>query len=176
MSKETVMRERKQKDVQFKSGEQSPLSDAQKAQFNGLSYFEYDPAMDMTVTVDPLPERGQEPMTMNDGSQGPPMQAIGRFSFTVNGENAALTIFQVGDQFGMHFKDATNGKESYGAGRFAFAKRIDETTFQVDFNRAGNPMCAYADGWSCPVAPPENRLDVPIRAGEKAPQGDWVPH
>jgi uncharacterized protein (DUF1684 family) len=43
----------------------------------------------------------------------------------------------------------------------------------VDFNMAYNPYCAYNTGWSCPIPPFENRLRVPIRAGELIPN---IPH
>jgi uncharacterized protein (DUF1684 family) len=44
----------------------------------------------------------------------------------------------------------------------------------VDFNRAYNPYCAYNENWSCPLVPPENRLNIAIRAGEKLPSGPWA--
>ncbi len=48
--------------------------------------------------------------------------------------------------------------------------------FLVDFNYAYNPYCAYNAMWTCPLTPFENRLKVPIRAGEKIPEGDWAEH
>ena len=73
------------------------------------------------------------------------------------------------------FRDATNGTETYGAGRYLVdaAKSADlggdpaSGTLIVDFNFAFQPSCAFDPRWACPLAPPENRLDLPIRAGER---------
>ena len=73
------------------------------------------------------------------------------------------------------FRDATNGTETYGAGRYLLdaAKSADlggdgeRGTLVLDFNFAYHPSCAFDPKWACPLAPPENRLDLPIRAGER---------
>jgi len=64
------------------------------------------------------------------------------------------------------FKDATSGKETYGAGRYLDLDRHGDEIV-IDFNYAYNPYCAYNPDWSCPLPPAENWLKVPIRAGEK---------
>ena len=73
------------------------------------------------------------------------------------------------------FRDATNGSETYGAGRYLLdaAKSADlggdsaRGSLILDFNFAFHPSCAFDPKWACPLAPPENRLDLPIRAGER---------
>ena len=72
------------------------------------------------------------------------------------------------------FRDATNGHETYGAGRYLLdaAKSADlggdlNGTLLLDFNFAYQPSCAFDPRWACPLAPPENWLDIPIRAGER---------
>jgi uncharacterized protein (DUF1684 family) len=73
------------------------------------------------------------------------------------------------------FRDATNGAETYPAGRYLVdgAKGADlggdaETgTITIDFNFAYQPSCAFDPRWACPLAPPENRLDIRICAGER---------
>ena len=72
------------------------------------------------------------------------------------------------DELFVPFKDATTGKESYGAGRYVDVPRHDGEDYILDFNKAHNPSCAYNPAWACPLAPPENRLPAPIRAGELA--------
>ncbi len=75
----------------------------------------------------------------------------------------------------LPFRDATNGRETYGAGRYLLdsAKSADlgpgrePGTLVLDFNFAFQPSCAFDPRWACPLAPPENRLDLPIRAGER---------
>ncbi|MCS6781502.1 MAG: DUF1684 domain-containing protein, partial [Geminicoccaceae bacterium] len=61
-----------------------------------------------------------------------------------------------------------NGRETYGGGRFLYADPPDaEGTVRLDFNRAFNPPCAFTAFATCPLPPPENRLDLAIEAGEK---------
>jgi len=75
----------------------------------------------------------------------------------------------------LPFRDATNGDQTYGAGRYLIdaAKSadlggdIERRTLVVDFNFAFHPSCAFDPRWSCPLSPPENRLDVPLEAGER---------
>lgn len=72
------------------------------------------------------------------------------------------------DDLFVLFGDRTNGHETYAAGRFLHAPRPDgagRTT--LDFNRAYNPPCAFTPFATCPRTPPENRLPVPVRAGER---------
>ncbi len=71
------------------------------------------------------------------------------------------------DDLFVLFRDTTNGRQTYGAGRFLHAPKPDvsgRTT--LDFNRAYNPPCAFTPFATCPLTPAENRLPVPIRAGE----------
>lgn len=69
------------------------------------------------------------------------------------------------------FGDLTNGHETYGAGRFLQADPPNDGKITLDFNTAYNPLCAYNHEYLCPVAPKENRLPVPIRAGERTYPG-----
>jgi len=67
------------------------------------------------------------------------------------------------------FADRTNGHGSYGAGRFLDAPMPDaQGRVMLDFNQARNPPCAFTSFATCPLPPPENRLDLAITAGEKA--------
>jgi hypothetical protein len=66
------------------------------------------------------------------------------------------------------FKDLTNGRESYGGGRYIDIKNPAGKSAIIDFNLAYNPSCAYgSDKYSCPIPPKENFLQVKIKAGEK---------
>jgi uncharacterized protein (DUF1684 family) len=67
----------------------------------------------------------------------------------------------------MPFRDATSGQETYASGRYIDLKENTSGVYDLDFNRAYNPYCAYNSTFSCPVPPAENVLKVPIRAGEK---------
>jgi uncharacterized protein (DUF1684 family) len=67
----------------------------------------------------------------------------------------------------LPFRDATSGKQTYGAGRFLEIEEPTESLFVLDFNRAFNPLCNYSPAYNCTVPPRENHLDLPILAGER---------
>lgn len=176
MSLEQIQAMRQQKDEHF-GGDNSPLKAEQKAQFSGLTYFEVDLDYRFEVELDRFEESIPVPLPMNNGSDGPMAEKIGTLTVTIAGQAVTFTALKVGDQgYGFHFKDGTNGEATYGAGRFLHLLPQDNDHFLVDFNLAGNLMCAYAVGWTCPVPLPENCVDVLIPVGEKIPTGDWVQH
>ncbi|RYZ55258.1 MAG: DUF1684 domain-containing protein [Sphingobacteriales bacterium] len=74
------------------------------------------------------------------------------------------------DQLFIPFTDDTNGGLSYGGGRYIdiSTKDIANGSLVIDFNKAYNPYCAYAEGYNCPIPPKANSLRVPVNAGEKA--------
>jgi len=74
-------------------------------------------------------------------------------------------------QLFLIFADKTTGKETYGAGRFLYADMPANGKIVLDFNKAYNPPCAFTPYATCPLAPPENRLNVRIDAGEKKYKG-----
>ena len=96
-----------------------------------------------------------------------------RIRFALDGQQHELTAFKValeGDGSKMlfiPFRDATSGKETYGAGRFMEIEVPDEELFVFDFNRAFSPLCNYSPAYNCAIPPPENHLEVALRAGEK---------
>ena len=91
----------------------------------------------------------------------------------MDGAPVALTIFHdpmLGGLF-LPFQDSNAGGETYGAGRYLEVQELGPGELLLDFNYATNPYCAYGDGWSCPIPPPENHLAVAIRAGEMTFEG-----
>jgi uncharacterized protein (DUF1684 family) len=103
---------------------------------------------------------------------------IGRLSIPFPaGERSLGAYWMAGYAGGLFvpFRDATNGTETYGAGRYLLdtAKSADlgagaaPNSLVLDFNFAFHPSCAFDPRWSCPLAPPENRADVRIEAGER---------
>lgn len=154
------------KDQFFKRHPQSPLTPAQQRVFSGLSYFAEDPALRFELTVEPLAER--EPIEIQTSTgEVRVYQRYGRVRFEVEGQAVALTLYQTPHGFFLPFVDALAGTETYPAGRYLDPEPLADGRFLVDFNLAYNPYCAYNDGYSCPLTPFENRLKVPIRAGEK---------
>jgi uncharacterized protein (DUF1684 family) len=95
--------------------------------------------------------------------------AAGVLTFRVNGEEHRLTVFQWpgSDEFSMMFKDTTSATTTYGS-RLLRSQVVGNGEFTViDFNRAGNPPCAYSQYTTCPLPPKENHLALAIEAGEK---------
>jgi uncharacterized protein (DUF1684 family) len=161
---------RREKDAFFKSHPQSPLTPEQQRAFTGLSYFPENPALRLEVRVEAFePQDILEMQTSTGDVQR--YRRIGRFRFEVDGQPAELTIYAGEHGYFLPFADALAGSETYGAGRYLEPEPLGGGRFLVDFNQAYNPYCAYNPNWSCPLTPFENRLKVPVRAGEKIYDG-----
>lgn len=157
---------RAEKDEFFKNHFQSPLTREQKRDFKGLNYFPETEALRLEVQVEPLHDPNP---TMMQTSTGGVQEYVrfGKFKFHVNGQEAELTIYESDHGFFLPFVDSLAGSETYPAGRYLEPEALPGNHFRVDFNIAYNPYCAYNEMWSCPITPAENRIKVPIRAGEK---------
>ncbi|MGA2112729.1 MAG: DUF1684 domain-containing protein [Anaerolineales bacterium] len=157
---------RKEKDEFFANDPQSPLEPAQREDFKGLSYFPVNAGLRFELALEPVDNAGVIQMQTSTGDVQE-YRRLGRIRFSVDGNPAQLTVF--GDEGGyfIPFVDALAGKETYGAGRYLEPGRLSSGRLLIDFNLAYNAYCAYNHNWSCPIPPAENRLNVPIRAGEK---------
>ena len=153
--------------LNFKSDPHSPLSKEQKRAFKGLKYYPENLALRLDAKVEPFPEHVHVQMQTSTGGMQDYIK-YGTFRFQVDGQPAELTVYvsEDGSAF-VPFADATSGTETYGAGRYLELEHHGGNRFHVDFNQAYNPWCAYSPEFSCPIPPRENRLQVPIRAGEK---------
>ncbi len=166
---------RKTKDEIFRNHTQSALDDEQKAAFNGLQYYDYDPAYRVNAQID----LNVEPETLTIELEGDGRFSYRRFGqviFTIPTGTGRLSLFWINGYGGgvfLPFGDVTNRQTTYGAGRYLYdtIKGADLGTtldsMVLDFNYAYNPSCAYNPRWVCPLAPPENRLSFPIPVGEK---------
>jgi uncharacterized protein (DUF1684 family) len=178
---------RQERDQLFEEHPQSALSAEDRTSFTGLRYFPYDPALRIEATLTPEPAQGVEELP----SSGPhPVQypRAGTVSFALDGAPMSLAVYWI-DVYGgglfLPFRDATSGSETYGAGRYLF-DTVKGSDFErmaddgnsaamgysggrilIDFNYSYNPSCAYDARWICPLAPRENVLAMPIRAGER---------
>ena len=157
---------RKEKDEFFKTHKYSPLTRDQREDFEGLDYYPEAPELRFEVAVEYFPEAEKLEIQTSTGDVQV-YQRFGRFAFVVEGQQAELTIYANEHGFFLPFIDTQAGRETYPAGRYLEPEPIADGKFLVDFNLAYNPYCAYNDLWSCPLTPAENRLQVPIRAGEK---------
>ena len=157
---------RAEKDELFAHHPQSPLTPEQKNGFKGLVYFPENDALRLEVQVERFED--QQLIMMQTSTGGvQEYTRYGRFQFHSEGLPAELTIYQSGYGFFLPFADSLAGEETYPAGRYLEPEPLPGDRFFVDFNVAYNPYCAYNEMWTCPITPAENRLKVPIRAGEK---------
>ncbi len=155
------------KDEYFATSDDSPLTRGQREQFSGLRYYEENPALVFEVKPEIFEDHEHTIMQTSTGTEAV-YERLAKIRFHVGDTPCELTLFRdpaTGSLF-LPFRDATSGRETYGAGRYLEVHPTEHNTLIVDFNYAYSPYCAYNEQWVCPMTPPENRLDVPIRAGE----------
>lgn len=164
---------RERKNTLFKEHELSPLTDEQKAIFTHLSYFPENPDLALVVPLDTTGDGIGEEITLGtlDGKTKQ-YTRIGHVHFAVEGQDATLSVFEDrgSGKYFVPFRDTTAGRETYSVGRYVDPKARPDGQLNLDFNMAYNPYCAYNMNWSCAIPPMENRIDVPIRAGEILPE------
>jgi uncharacterized protein len=170
---------RRGRDDLLRSHPQSPIDPEERASFQGLRYFPADPAYRVRAQVQP--GDGTELVIDTGGEDGTiRYRRAAQLVFELAGVPCRLTVLSLVQYAGglfVPFKDSTSRNETYGAGRYLFdtAKNTDALVLEIipgssevviDFNYAYNASCAYSPLWACPLAPPENFLKVPVRAGE----------
>jgi uncharacterized protein (DUF1684 family) len=176
---DALTRFREGRDRLFQSHAQSPIEPEERSSFAGLKYFAGDPAYRVGARFEA--GEGSELLIDTGGEDGAVRyRRAGHLVFRLHGEPCGLTVLSLVQYAGglfVPFRDATSGPETYGGGRYLFdtAKDTDGLVLEitpgsgdvtVDFNYAYNASCAYSPRWACPLAPPENYLKVPVRAGE----------
>ena len=168
-----VMQERVQRDMQMREDE-SVLPPGRRSAFRGLDYYPVDTTYRYVV---PLQRRSSPDTVWIPQSTGDlsPQLRVGRVPVPFAEGRQELVVFRgtSDDPRGrlwIPFADATNADSTYEAGRYVDLTRTDGDSVIVDFNRTYNPTCAYNPDFACPLPPSENRLDRPVRAGEKRPQ------
>jgi uncharacterized protein (DUF1684 family) len=157
------------KDAQFSSGD-DPIPKAKHAEFLPLAYFAIDSGYNVPGTIKPIDDKAIYEMPTSTGANRK-MRRVGSLEFTLKGQPLKLTAFnELGTDPGslfVAFSDLTNGTETYEAGRFMDLERNTTGIYEVDFNRAYIPYCYYNPTYECPYPPKENRLQIPVRAGER---------
>jgi uncharacterized protein (DUF1684 family) len=171
---------RARKDEQFGSSRQSPIPPDERGAFDGLSYFEPDPAYRVEATVELIDS--DETVTMETSTAGEQLYPrAARLQFAVpdaDGESTDATLFAYqrvdeddGGSLFVPFRDKTTGQQTYPGGRYmalhAEGQLVDGAEVPLDFNLAYSPFCAYSDAYECPLPPRENWLEVAIAAGER---------
>jgi len=164
-----IAAERAAKDAAFAASD-DPIPKAKHAQFLPLAYFPIDPEYNTPGVLKPIDDKTIYEMPTSTGANRK-MRRVGSLEFTLKGQPMKLLAFnEVGTDPGslfIAFSDLTNGTETYAAGRFMDLTRNSTGIYEVDFNRAYIPYCYYNPTYECPYPPPENRLKIPIRAGER---------
>ncbi len=170
--KTEIAQHRSEKDAMFKSDEESPLSELDKAYFEGLKYFPIDEKYKVEATLTRFIV--QETLTtLTSTGEDRTYNQYGWVKFDLNGKTHKMLVLQpteeeLEDYFFLPFADETSAEETYGGGRYLDIEIINkQNTVIVDFNLAYSPYCAYSDKFSCPIPPEENFLQTKIEAGEK---------
>ncbi|HJU08316.1 MAG TPA: DUF1684 domain-containing protein [Rhodanobacteraceae bacterium] len=140
-----------------------------RTRFAGIESFPVDPSWRIEAQWIPF-EAPRTLETMNVIGQLESYPAPGRAVFGRDGNRYELlpVIETPGDEvLYLMFADGTSGKETYGAGRFLYTEPPRDGRIVIDFNTAYNPPCVFTPFATCALAPPENRLDLRVTAGEK---------
>ena len=168
MDTETLLQERKGKDEFFKLSPQSPIPMENRDAFDGLAYFEPNPALMFTVRPTPVEPT---PVTIETTTgDARTHHRIATATVEIESTDVTLALYSTGhDSLFLPFRDATSGKESYGAGRYLDIERDEDGSITIDFNYAYAPFCAYSNRYSCALPPTENWMNVSIEAGERNP-------
>lgn len=166
---QTISAARTEKD-QFFSQNNDPIPDAKKAALLPLAYFPVDPAYDVPASLTPSDDPTVIEMKTSTGAPRK-MRTAGTLTFSLKGQPLSITAFQdltaPAGHLSVMFTDLTSGTETYAGGRYLDLERNPQGIYELDFNRAYFPYCYYNAGYECPYPPPENRLKLPIRAGER---------
>lgn len=171
---DSLERDREEKDLAYKGDPNSPIPAKDRPSFHGLAYFPPNPEFSFKVKLNRYPRPEAVRLQTNTGEMRNALR-YGYFDFEVGGRACRLQVYRTEDsQSGgkpylfIPFRDATSGKETYGGGRYLDLQENTSGVYDLDFNRAYNPLCGYGGDYSCPVPPDENRLPVAILAGERA--------
>lgn len=174
-------KDRADKNSEMANDSLSPLTESDRKDFKGLNYYQVKPSYRVIARF----EKDSNQLTFKmktTTSRLPEYRVYGKAFFKLNGKNLNLNVYQnialsqkagYEDYLFIPFNDLTNVAGTYAGGRFLDARIPVGNTMIIDFNEAYNPYCAYNHKYSCPIPPPENFLEVKIKAGEK----DWnSPH
>jgi uncharacterized protein len=158
----------------FAEHSQSPVPAAERASYTGPHVYNYDPSWRVLGTIESVEPRRFELTTSTESTMAFSRFGVARF---IHGDDElGLELYWLegyGGGLFVPFADSTSGSETYGAGRYLLDTvkgadlGTDDGRLVMDFNFAYQPSCAYDPAWTCPLAPPANRLSVPVRAGER---------
>jgi uncharacterized protein (DUF1684 family) len=150
------------------------LSKKEIKSFKGLDFFPFNPEWCITAKYKPFDQPEPFLMMTTTGRERTYMKA-GTLHFEVAGAPHQLTVYEslpvkglsTENHWFVPFKDFTNGETTYGGGRYLDIKKKDlnDGYISLNFHKSYAPYCAYSEGYSCPIVPEENYLEVAIEAG-----------
>jgi uncharacterized protein (DUF1684 family) len=168
---EEVAAHRAEVDAFMRGASESPIPAAQRAAFQPLPYYPIDEQYRVPAAL--RVARGDEVIEMSTSTGKPRrMRRVGTLAFTLKGQPLTLTAFAEADDTALRrlfvpFGDLTSGMATYQGGRYLDLDLKGSGVYELDFNRAYHPYCVFNPEYECPVPPRENRLKVPILAGER---------
>ena len=167
------------RDKELRSKEESPLKKIDFPKYIGLNYFPIDFSYRVFASFRKTTDEKYFFIPTSSGKAKKYVKyAI--LKFELKGKPYSLDVYHVDektrkargeykDLLFIPFKDFTNGKGSYGGGRYLYLKDTKNNEVVIDFNLASNPSCAYgSDRYSCPIPPRANHLKTRIEVGEKS--------
>lgn len=161
---------------EYKNPKTSPLKGKDLKRFKQHTFFPVDLRYRVMAILEVIPSSAffQMPTSSADMKD---YRIYGTITFELLGKKFQVPVYQskmlmsvpkYKSYLFFPFTDLTNGTLTYGAGRYIALSIPDAgNALILDFNKAYNPYCAYSDGYSCPLVPAENNLDVEIMAGVK---------
>ena len=160
-----------EKDRFMRESSESPVPADKRASFPPLPYFPVDADYRIPASLELAPAGAAVDMPTSTG-QRRKMRHLGTLQFTVKGQRLSLGAFAEADDTSgrrlfVPFGDLTNGVETYPGGRYLDLERTASGVYDLDFNRSYHPFCLFNPTYDCPYPPPQSRLKVPIRAGER---------
>ncbi|WP_055589429.1 DUF1684 domain-containing protein [Peterkaempfera griseoplana] len=139
--------------------------------FERIDRYPFNPEWVVEAAFVPVSEERRIPFEhIRDAGATRDLPVPGDIRFTLDGVDYALHAFDDEGTLLLVFGDPTNGTDTYGAGRFLFVPHeAGSDTVVLDFNRAFVPPCGFSAQYNCPMPPRQNRLHLPVEAGEKQP-------
>ncbi|MFI5221583.1 MAG: DUF1684 domain-containing protein [Bacteroidia bacterium] len=170
--KNEIEKFRAEQNKKFLDPATSPFNEEELKTFHGFLYFEIDEKYRVNAVFKRIPDLPFFDMPHTNNATRS-YQKFGDVEFRLKGKKYSLPVysnenFKKDHELFFPFHDLTNGKETYGGGRFLDLKYSDTSSVvEVDFNLCYHPYCARSHRFHCPIVPKENNIDMEVKAGEK---------
>jgi len=160
IARSSILQERTEKDAAFRLDRDSPILPQDKSRFQGLAYFPVDTTLRFRVHLNRYPKPETVRLSTNTGEIRAGLR-YGYINLRIDNADYRLQVYRLEDtgvpsgqaRLFLPFRDSTSGKETYETGRYVDLMEDPSGFFNLDFNRAYNPFCAYGGSFSCPVPP-----------------------